>query len=216
MNKYFALDPYTSQIEVEIEQLENGFKITQNYYDDETSQLFLYTDKGVLNISSLGMNGEEFFTCRLNDFNYGEETSINATLKIDPEVLNLNAEGKWITAYIELPENYDLNNINLESILLNDLINAEIQDTSISDFDKDGIPDLIVKFDRSSVNNILEPGENVEIIVSGLLNDETKFIGIDTIRVIHSVSSFLFVPLFFLVIPMIPSITTRKNRLLLS
>lgn len=217
LNKYFASfnDPYMSQIETEIELLENGFKITQDYYGDETSQLFLYTDKGVLNISSMGINGEEFFTCRLNDFNYGEETSINATLDIDPDVLNLNAEGNWVTAYIELPENYDLNDINLESILLNNLIHAEVQDTSISDFDKDGIPDLKVKFDRSSVKNILEPGEIVEIIVSGVLYDETKFIGIDTIRVIQPESSFLFVPVFLLIIPMILSITTRKNRLLL-
>ena len=215
LNKYFASfnDPYYPSSE--IEQLENGFKIIQDFSGDETYQLFLYTDKGVLNISSLGYNGEEFFTCRLNDFNYGEETSINATLDIDPDVLNLNAEGNWITAYIELPENYNLNNINLESILLNNLIHAEVQDTSISDFDKDGIPDLTVKFDRSSVKNILEPGENVEIIVSGVLYDETKFIGIDTIRVIQPESSFLSVPVFLLIIPMIVSITTRKNRLLL-
>ncbi|MHA1479014.1 MAG: hypothetical protein ACTSPU_12525, partial [Promethearchaeota archaeon] len=180
LHEYFALDPYNSQIEVEIEQLENGFKIIQDYYDGETSQSFLYTDKGVLNISSMGFNGEEFFTCRLNDFNYGEETSINATIDIKPDVLNLNAEGKWITAYIELPENYDLNNISLESILLNNLIQAEVKEATISDFDRDGIPDLMVKFDRSSVINILETGERVEIIVSGILNDGRKFIGIDS------------------------------------
>jgi len=215
LHEYFALDPYNSQIEVEIEQLENGFKIIQDYYDGETSQSFLYTDKGVLNISSMGFNGEEFFTCRLNDFNYGEETSINATIDIKPDVLNLNAEGKWITAYIELPENYDLNNISLESIRLNNLIQAEVKEATISDFDRDGIPDLMVKFDRSSVINILETGERVEIIVSGILNDGRKFIGIDSIRVVHPVSSFLFVPMFFLIIPVILSITTRKNRLVL-
>lgn len=214
LHNYIASDPYSSG--TEIEQLKNGFKITQIFSGEEIYQSFVYTDKGVLNISSLGYNGEEFFTCRLNDFNYGEETNIIATLDIAPDVLNLNAEGKWITAYIELPENYDLNNINLESILLNNLIHAEVQNTLISDFDSDGIPDLTVKFDRSSVSNILEPSENVEIIVSGQLNDGRKFIGIDTIQVINPVSSFLFVPVFFLVIPVISSITTRKNRLLLT
>lgn len=211
--KYIALEPYYPQ--TEIEELENGFKITQDYYGDDTYQSFLYTDKGVLNISSLGVNGEEFFTCRLNDFNYGEETSINATLDIDPSVLNLNSEGKWITACIELPEDYDVNNINLESILLNDLIHAEIQLTTISDFDNDNIPDLMVKFERSSVKNILEPGENVEIVVSGQLNDGVKFIGIDTIRVINPTLSFLSVPVVCLMIPIIFNKTTRKNKLLL-
>ena len=213
LNEYYALDPYISSYDVE--QLENGFKITQDYYDETLYQMALYTDEGVLNISSLGINGEEFFTCRLNDFNYEEETSISATLDIAPDVLNLNAEGKWITAYIELPEDYDVNNINLESILLNDLILSEIQLTTISDFDNDGIPDLVVKFDRSSVNNILELGENVEIVVAGQLNDGTKFIGIDTIRVINPILSFLFVPVVCLTIPLIFNKTTRKNKLLL-
>jgi hypothetical protein len=32
---------------------------------------------------------------------------ITATIDIDPDVLNLKGNGKWVTAYIELPEGYD-------------------------------------------------------------------------------------------------------------
>lgn len=107
-----------------------------------------------------------------------------ATIDIDPDTLNLNSTGNWITCYIELPDGYDVEDINISTILLNDTIPAENHPTNISDYDNDGIPDLMVKFDRQEVIDILEPGENVEITVAGELVDGTRFEGIDYIRVI--------------------------------
>lgn len=107
-----------------------------------------------------------------------------ATIDIDPDTLNLKSKGKWITCYIELPEGYNVTNINISTILLNDVVPAESHPTNISDYDNDGIPDLMVKFDRQEVQEILEPGDEVEIVVTGQLMDETGFEGIDYIRVI--------------------------------
>ncbi len=42
----------------------------------------------------------------------------------------------------------------------------------------------MVKFDRSAVQHILQVGDEIEITVTGELNDETPFKGSDTIRVI--------------------------------
>jgi hypothetical protein len=42
----------------------------------------------------------------------------------------------------------------------------------------------MVKFDRSAVQGILGAGSEVEITVTGELEDDTKFEGSDTIRVI--------------------------------
>jgi len=42
----------------------------------------------------------------------------------------------------------------------------------------------MVKFDRQDVIDILEPGDNVAITVTGKLFDETLFEGTDYIRVI--------------------------------
>ena len=105
-------------------------------------------------------------------------------IDIDPDTLNLKSKGKWITCYIELPEGYNVEDININTIMLNDIVPAEVHPTNIGDNDNDGIPDLMVKFDRQEVINILETGENVEITVAGELQDGTRFEGIDYIRVI--------------------------------
>ncbi len=110
-------------------------------------------------------------------------TVIEAAIDIDPDTLNLKSHGKWITAYIELPEGYDVNDIDVSTILLEDIIPAELKPTKVGDNDNDGISDLKVKFNRSAVKAILEPAEEVELIVTGELNDGTAFEGSDIIRV---------------------------------
>ena len=110
--------------------------------------------------------------------------TIEAAIDIDPDTLNLNSKGKWITCYIELPEGYNVDDIDISTLLLNDQVPAEIHPTGIGDFDNDDIPDLMVKFDRSAVQEILEVGNEVEIIAFGELTDGTPFEGSDTIRVI--------------------------------
>lgn len=113
-----------------------------------------------------------------------QATSVSATIDIDPDTLNLKSKGNWITAYIELPEGYDVADIDVDTILLEDTISAEAHPTEIGDYDNDGIVDLMVKFDRTAVQEILEVGEEVEITVTGELTDGTLFEGSDTIRVI--------------------------------
>ena len=54
---------------------------------------------------------------------------------------------------------------------------------AISDHDNGGIPDLMVKFDRQNVIDILEPGDEVVIMIAGELIDGTRFEGMDYIKV---------------------------------
>lgn len=103
---------------------------------------------------------------------------------IDPDTLNLKSKRNWITRYIELPEGYDVEDIDINILLLNDVVAAENHPTDIGDHDEDGITDLMVKFDRQDVIDILEPGDNIKIIVTGELFDGTKFEGMDYIKVI--------------------------------
>ncbi|MFX0182946.1 MAG: M23 family metallopeptidase [Candidatus Hodarchaeota archaeon] len=111
---------------------------------------------------------------------------IPATIDIDPDTLNRNSTGKWITCYFELPtgHGYNIEDINISTILLNEAVPAEDHPTNISDYDEDGMPDLMVKFGRQNVTGILETGENVAITVAGELFDGTRFEGVDYIRVI--------------------------------
>jgi hypothetical protein len=106
---------------------------------------------------------------------------VTATIDFDPNVLNLKSRGKWVTVYIELPEGYDVNDIDVNTILLEGVI--EVQNSDV----QDGV--LMVKFDRQDViyyiENILGiTSGDVTLTVTGELADETLFEGSDTITVI--------------------------------
>lgn len=110
---------------------------------------------------------------------------ILANIDFHPDSLNLKSQGKWVTVYIELPigHGYDISQIDISSIKLNNTVNALERLTEIGDYDNDGIPDLMVKFDRSEVQEIL-PGEaQTEIIMSGQVEGIT-FEGCDIIMVV--------------------------------
>ena len=120
---------------------------------------------------------------------------VTATVDIDPDTLNLKSNGKWITAYIELPEGYDATDINVTTILLNDTIHAELRPVAIGDYDEDGIPDLIAKFHRAEVISYILANVNmtelieerfmtVTLTITGCLNDGTPFQGSDTTKII--------------------------------
>jgi hypothetical protein len=108
---------------------------------------------------------------------------LKATIDLGPDTLNLKAKGKWVTVYIEFPEGYSVNQIDVSTVKLNGEVPAELKPTSVGDNDNDGISDRMVKFDRSSLQSMLETGEEVEITVTGQFNGNA-FEGSDTLRVI--------------------------------
>lgn len=124
--------------------------------------------------SLYGRNGEE-------GSYYVEKRGVEATIDIDPDTLNLKSKGKWITCYIALPEGYDVADIDVDSILLEGVI--EVQHSDV----QDGV--LMVKFDRQNVIAYIElvlevtPPDNVTPTVTGEVAG-TPFEGSDTIRVI--------------------------------
>ena len=70
-------------------------------------------------------------------------------------------------------------------MLLEDTITAESSPIEIGDNDNDGIPDLMVKFDRQALIDYLDDiTGDVTLTVTGELIDETQFSGSDTITVI--------------------------------
>jgi len=124
---------------------------------------------------------------------------IGATVDIYPETLNLKSSGTFVTAYIELPEGYDVSDIDVTTVFLDGAIPAESEPWAIGDCDNDDVSDIMVKFDRQTVIDYIwaklyhmgiEPssfpkeGVEVGLTITGLLNTET-FEGSDTIRVIY-------------------------------
>jgi photosystem II stability/assembly factor-like uncharacterized protein len=117
-------------------------------------------------------------------------TSASATIDLNPKTLNLksNSDKNAFTAYIELPVGYDVSQINISSVKLsvNDTyVTAQVNPTSLGDYDGDNILDMMVKFDRKQVITALasQTGD-ITLTVIGKLNDNRAFSGSDTIKVI--------------------------------
>jgi len=123
---------------------------------------------------------------------------VRSTIEIDPDVLNLRSMGEWITCYIELPEGYNVSDIDIYSIRLNDTFPVNLLPkppvpvpTEIGDYDNDAIPDLMVKFNRTELTSHIYHTlgikcDNVTLTVSGELSDGALFEGSDTIRVMFA------------------------------
>jgi hypothetical protein len=106
-------------------------------------------------------------------------------IDIDPDTLNLKSEGRWITCYIEPQDGSNPADINISTILLNGTVPAELHPATVSDYDNDSLPDLMVKFNRSDVQKLVSVGSEVELFVEGYYKDGTFFKGSDIIRVIN-------------------------------
>ncbi len=119
-----------------------------------------------------------------DEFILQTETVVNC----NPDNLNLTSNGKWVTCYIELPDDFDANQIDVSSIMLDNSAPAQLKPVAISDYNNNGIDDLMVKFNREQVQGLLEIGDSIALTLTGriLLNQElVDFKGGDTIRVIN-------------------------------
>ena len=101
---------------------------------------------------------------------------------VDPDTLNRDSEGRWITAYIELPAEYDPLDVLEETVLFNMTVRSDRME--IRDENGNGVPDLVFKFRRSEVQDVIPTDEDVAVMVTGEIRDTIFFKAEDVIRVI--------------------------------
>jgi hypothetical protein len=112
-----------------------------------------------------------------------------------PDTLNINSGSKWVTVYIEL-DGYNPADIDVSTILLNGEVVPVLdpnycfvanEDCYLVDATCEPVViERMVKFNRGDVAAILPLGEEVEITITGKLNDgTTSFEGTDVIPVIE-------------------------------
>ena len=132
---------------------------------------------------------------KLYDCPVAPPLKVKALVDFDPDILNRKSRGRWVTAYITLPEGYDVNDIDITTMAITSLIGLSASSEYVQpadlgfiprrgDRDQDGIPDLTVKFDRAALlpNLFLD---DVTITIEGKLLTGACFSGSDTIRVIR-------------------------------
>ncbi len=196
------LDTHTGEWDFGDDTTQVGTLIEENDPPDATGQVagsHIYYEKGTYIVT---------LTVKDDDGGAREDTlevvvkPIPAIIDCDPDTLNLKSKGKWITCYIELPDGpqgqkWDVWEIDGSTILLNGVVpvylgrqgwaKAESNESNIMDHDKDGELERMVKFERSLVQEILAPGENVELTLTGKVfynQGLADFEGKDYIRVI--------------------------------
>lgn len=96
---------------------------------------------------------------------------------IHEDIINLRKEYQWLTCYFWLPEEYNVADIDPDTIFLNGKIGAAWSQI------KDELQLLIAKFSWSQVKKLLKSGE-FEFNLSGRLFDGTSINGNDSITVI--------------------------------
>jgi hypothetical protein len=102
---------------------------------------------------------------------------LTAEVRINPTTLNLASKGKWLTCHIWLPEDSNVAEIEPASVLLEHRVKP-----AWAWFDEEQQVAML-RFSRSDVAAIVEPGQ-VELIITGHLMNGTYFEGTDTIKVI--------------------------------
>ena len=108
---------------------------------------------------------------------------IPATVEINPDVFNLKSKGNFITCYIEITEEgYDAYDIDQTVDIV-----VEYNGNTLVAFESPREIEnniLMVKFDRSAVQDACVPGSTT-ITIAGQLTDGSSFEGSDTINVIN-------------------------------
>ncbi len=173
--------------------------ISGNYISNNVYGIYIDHSSPTIEDNTLEDNVYGIFIGPQSDPTINNNTFVNNTydeyfmvwsIDIDPDTLNLDSEGKWITCYIEATEGIDLNDVDISTIRISEIggfpvvIPAEGRPTNIGDHDNDGILDLMIKFDRNDVQDVAWPGD-IEITITGELKDGTPFEGYYTIRVIN-------------------------------
>lgn len=114
----------------------------------------------------------------LRHYPIGIGPPLEVDFELDPKTLNLDSKGKWVTAYLKFPSGYGPEDVDIDSILLQNELKPEKHNIAGDT--------LILKFNRKDLQALLEPGEEVIIEITGSFNDGLAFYGSTTIRVIRN------------------------------
>jgi len=160
------------------------------------------TDDGVYSQTHSGniiAGGNQTFKIQASEIDLTLQMQVD--VDIDPDTLNLKSQGQWITAYIQLPEGYNPEDIDATTILLNRTVPPILDPkydfvTNASEYlvdhNNDGILERMVKFDTAEVTSLIrdhlaENGWkfcNATITITGELLGGIQFEGSDIIKVI--------------------------------
>ncbi|MBI4802202.1 MAG: right-handed parallel beta-helix repeat-containing protein [Elusimicrobia bacterium] len=191
-----AADPINNNVNSELKLTE--FSIDDNPFSIYSATFSLTLGEHIISFKSFdNVNNKE----GLKTISVKIIPPLLITLDLDPDTLNLKSQGNYITAYIEVsgtkatedikPETLKVVSINDETLstpiaLVQETAgkSGKLKFAEIGDYDEDGILDLMIKFDRQAVIEVLPIGEQVGIAIQGNFKDGEEFTTGDYLRTI--------------------------------
>jgi YVTN family beta-propeller protein len=153
-----------------VDTVETGNVPEDVVFDPTGSGVFLVVTSGDQQVTKYGEASKEFA----------------AETRVTPRTLNLQSRGRYVTGWLELdpPATVDVNDIDVSTVMLNDVVPVFPGSEEIVDEDGDGIDELVVKFSRCDFQDVVPQGEYVPVWITGDAGIHT-FVGRDTIRTIR-------------------------------
>ncbi len=94
----------------------------------------------------------------------GNQAKIKANIWLEKKRFNMRGgHRRFMKAFIELPEGFDVEDIDLSTVKMvinGKRVRANQQNIKIGDRNKNGIPDVMVKFNRARIKKIVKKGIN--------------------------------------------------------
>lgn len=112
---------------------------------------------------------------------FSDPQIVPAVVDVKPEALNRSSPRQSVTAYITLRD-WGVDDIDPSSVTANG-VPALPSPVAIGDYDADGIPDLMVKFDAGALAAALPDGDAIIVVTGQLRSGAVLFEGSDTVRV---------------------------------
>jgi hypothetical protein len=115
-------------------------------------------------------------TIEYEEFNV---TSTGIEVNVTPDTLNLKSKGNWINVKIKLPEDTNTSEFDVEDVKVS-IMGEELEPK----WYEVGEDVIILKFDRSQVQELAEGSDQLDVTVTGTIDDD-PFTETDTIRIIN-------------------------------
>jgi parallel beta-helix repeat protein len=156
---------------------DNGYPSGGNYWSDYTGQDADHDGIGDTPHGLIGKATDNFPLVK-------PWNRVQAAVDMVPDWMSLDTKEDWITVYIELPAGLPVEDMEVSTLRLNDTVSPEKKQFFIGDYDDDGIPDMMVKFSRQKVSQLLQSNEDVELTVTGRLKNGLRFEGSHSLKAI--------------------------------
>lgn len=106
-------------------------------------------------------------------------------LEFRPKVLNLDSSGRYVTCLLVLPEGRTVRDVFIPSVQLNGAVYASTEfsphNPVVEYQNKD---ELMLKFEKCRVQEVLSPGHDVPVWVSGWFTDSVPFVAYGSVTII--------------------------------